>query len=73
MQKSEQHDSNPSGKKELRLWPGVAAISVQWLCWVVVPLVVPGPATGFISVGGGAGRRLGSSGVVGVPEPSAAS
>ena len=53
MQTSEEHDSNPSGKKELRLWPGVAAISVQWLCWVVVPLAAPGPATGFISVGGG--------------------
>ena len=35
------------------MWPGVAAISVQWLCWGVVPLAVPGPATGFISVGGG--------------------
>ena len=53
MQTSEEHDSNTSGKRELRLWPGVAAISVQWLCWVVVPLAVPGPATGFISVGGG--------------------
>ena len=53
MQTSEEHDSDPSGKKELRLWPGVAAISVQWLCWVVAPLAAPGPATGFISVGGG--------------------
>ncbi|MDE0627961.1 MAG: PQQ-like beta-propeller repeat protein [Bryobacterales bacterium] len=53
MQTSEEHDRNPSGGKELRLWPGVAAISVQWLCWVVVPLAAPGPATGFISVGGG--------------------
>ena len=35
------------------MWPGVAAVSVQWLCWVVLPLAVPGPVTGFISVGGG--------------------
>ncbi len=28
-------------RKRLRLWPGVAAVMVQWLLWVGVPLVAP--------------------------------
>jgi len=31
-----------SSRKPLRLWPGVAAVALQWLLWLVVPLVVPG-------------------------------
>ncbi len=53
MQTSQEHDTNPSERKELRLWPGVAAISVQWLCWVALPLAVPGPMTGVIALIGG--------------------
>src|SRR5688572_22900648 len=26
---------------QLRLWPGVAAAVLQWLLWLVVPLVLP--------------------------------
>ena len=52
MQTSQEHDTNPSDQVELRLWPGVAAISVQWLCWVALPLAVPGPVTGIISAAG---------------------
>ena len=52
MQTSQEHDTNPSEWKELRLWPGVAAVSVQWLCWVVLPLAGPGPVTGIISAAG---------------------
>ncbi len=37
---------------ELRLWPGVAAISVQWLCWVALPVALPGPVAGIISAAG---------------------
>src|SRR5258708_5322767 len=28
--------------KPLRLWPGVVAVTVEWLLWVVVPMVAPG-------------------------------
>ena len=52
MQTSQEHDPNPSDQLELRLWPGMAAISVQWLCWVALPLAVPGPVTGIISAAG---------------------
>jgi hypothetical protein len=31
----------PSARKPLRLWPGVAAVAVQWLLWFVFPLVFP--------------------------------
>ena len=53
MQTSQERDRNPGEPKELRLWPGVATVSVQWLCWVALPVAVPGPVTGFISVIGG--------------------
>ena len=53
MRTTHKHDSSPSEPKELRLWPGVAAVSVQWLCWVALPLAAPGPVTGFVAVIGG--------------------
>ena len=28
-------------RKPLRLWPGVAAVTLQWLLWLVVPLLFP--------------------------------
>jgi outer membrane protein assembly factor BamB len=28
-------------ERQLRLWPGVVAVVVQWLLWLVVPIVVP--------------------------------
>ena len=40
------------------MWPGVAAVAVQWLCWVALPLGVPGPVTGFVAVIGGLGGGL---------------
>ena len=27
--------------KPLRLWPGIAAVLVQWVCWFLVPIVRP--------------------------------
>ncbi len=33
--------SNDSFQKPIRLWPGVAAVVVQWLGWFVVPVVAP--------------------------------
>src|SRR5688572_10720375 len=30
-----------SVRKPLRLWPGVVIVVVQWLLWLVVPLVMP--------------------------------
>ena len=53
MRTTDEHDRSPGEPKELRLWPGVAAVAVQWLCWVAIPLAVPGPVTGFVAVFGG--------------------
>ena len=58
METSQKHESSPSEPKELRLWPGVAAVAVQWLCWIVLPLAAPGPVTGLISVVGVLGGGL---------------
>ena len=33
--------ADPSPRKPLRLWPGVVAVVLQWLAWLVVPLVAP--------------------------------
>jgi outer membrane protein assembly factor BamB len=35
-------NSEHLGRKPLRLWPGVVAVVLQWLAWLVVPLVDPG-------------------------------
>ena len=35
------HTNGPTPRKPLRLWPGVLAVLLQWLAWLVVPLVVP--------------------------------
>ena len=58
MQASQKHEGSTSEPKNLRLWPGVAAVSVQWLCWVVLPLAVPGPVTGLIAAIGVLGGGL---------------
>src|SRR6266478_6309486 len=31
----------PAQRKPLRVWPGVLAVVLQWLAWVVLPMVVP--------------------------------
>lgn len=31
----------PVAPKPLRLWPGVIAVTLQWLAWLVLPLAVP--------------------------------
>ncbi|MCP4204575.1 MAG: PQQ-binding-like beta-propeller repeat protein [bacterium] len=36
-------------QRPLRLWPGVVAVVLQWLAWLVVPVVVPGAIAGYIS------------------------
>src|SRR5438876_952957 len=41
----------PILRKPLRLWPGVAAVVLQWLLWFVVPIVAPDAA--MIAVLGG--------------------
>src|SRR4030095_3772306 len=33
--------AQPTQRKPLRLWPGVVAIVLQWLCWFVIPIVYP--------------------------------
>jgi hypothetical protein len=40
----------PIPQKPLRLWPGVAAVVMQWLLWFVVPIVAP-DATMFAMLG----------------------
>jgi outer membrane protein assembly factor BamB len=32
---------NPPARKPLRLWPGVMAVALEWLFWLVVPAVYP--------------------------------
>jgi len=43
--------------KPLRLWPGVAIVTLQWLAWLVVPFVAPG-AMAFGMIGGAVGGLL---------------
>jgi outer membrane protein assembly factor BamB len=31
----------PTQQKPIRLWPGIAAVVVQWLAWFVVPFFIP--------------------------------
>ena len=42
-----------SGRKPLRLWPGVLLVTVQWVSWLVVPVLFTAPAAGFFGVGAG--------------------
>ena len=42
----------PTLKKPLRLWPGVAAVVLQWLLWFVVPRLVSPEAAMFALFGG---------------------
>ena len=42
--------SNPP--KPLRLWPGVAIVILQWLCWLGIPIVLPEAAS--VGIIGGA-------------------
>ena len=53
MQPGQEGTTGQAEPLELRLWPGVAAACVQWLCWVALPLAVPGPVTGMIATIGG--------------------
>ncbi len=41
----------PTPRKSLRLWPGVAAVLLQWLAWFVVPVLIPRAA--FLGLGVG--------------------
>ncbi len=43
----------PARQKSLRLWPGVVSVVLQWLAWIVVPIVVPGAGAAVIGVLGG--------------------
>jgi outer membrane protein assembly factor BamB len=36
----------------LRLWPGVAAVTLQWFLWLIVPLM-PFAMAGLVGIGGG--------------------
>ncbi|MHC4597899.1 MAG: outer membrane protein assembly factor BamB family protein [Planctomycetota bacterium] len=40
-------------RKSIRLWPGVAVVTLQWLLWLVLPSVVPGDEAIMIGVFGG--------------------
>jgi outer membrane protein assembly factor BamB len=35
------HLDNSTPRKPLRLWPGVAAVALQWLAWSIVPAFAP--------------------------------
>jgi outer membrane protein assembly factor BamB len=36
------HADVPAPPRPLRLWPGVVIVAVQWLTWLVLPVVIPG-------------------------------
>jgi hypothetical protein len=44
---------DPTRQKPLRLWPGVAIVVLQWLVWLVVPIVIPEDIGITIGVFGG--------------------
>src|SRR5262245_32063404 len=50
------HDGLGTHPPALRLWPAVAAVVVQWICWVLVPLLFPTQI--LIALGGGVGCGL---------------
>src|SRR6185436_1862149 len=46
--------TDTTSRKPLRLWPGVFAVVLQWLFWIVVPLGLPGNfVIGAIGAAGG--------------------
>ncbi len=47
-----------TGQKPLRLWPGVAAVALQWLGWFVVPAVLPPDAAMYGMIGGFLGGTM---------------
>ena len=43
--------NDPALRKPLRLWPGVTAVVLQWLFWIVVPIVpIFGPDAGVLGL-----------------------
>ena len=46
--------NEPTPRRPLRLWPGVVAVVLQWLLWLVVPIIVPEAAMAAV-LGGLAG------------------
>ena len=60
------YSQNSSHRKPLRLWPGVAIVTIQWLLAFVVPFVAPDAEVGTLPVGliGVAGGALGGIAVV---------
>jgi len=44
-------EASPAPRKQLRLWPGVVAVTLQWLSWFGVPIVAPA-LTPFGMMGG---------------------
>jgi outer membrane protein assembly factor BamB len=51
------HANDSTGRKPLRLWPGVATVVVQWLLFIGVPLATPDYAV-FGMLGGVAGGAI---------------
>jgi len=35
------HTEGPTPRKPLRLWPGIIVVALQWVLWLVLPLVAP--------------------------------
>src|ERR1700737_4213494 len=34
-------NGGPNRAQQLRLWPGIVAVTLQWLLWFAVPIVAP--------------------------------
>jgi outer membrane protein assembly factor BamB len=47
----------PTSRRPLRLWPSVIIVVLQWVVWLLVPVLMPG-AAGFAILGGVAGGVL---------------
>ncbi len=47
-----------STRRPLRLWPGVVAVALQWMCWYGLPRLVPSFQAGMIGAMGGVALGL---------------
>ena len=53
MSEGRHRSDDTTRQKPLWLWPGMVAVALQWLAWLVVPTIAPGSTTNIIGVATG--------------------